>query len=439
MKCNRVTIVGGGLAGCEAAWQAAQRGMEVCLYEMKPHRFSPAHESDFLAELVCSNSFRSNIISSGVGLLKEEMRRLDSLIMRAAEKTAVPAGKALAVDRSVFAEYITDVISKHPAISIVRQEVEKIPETDQGPVILATGPLTSEKLTNDLISLTGEKHLAFYDAIAPIVDADSLDMSKIYRKSRWEDGPGDYLNCPMNEEEYNRFIELLKSADTVPLKEFEEAHYFEGCLPIEVMLERGDQTLCFGPMKPVGLPDPKTGETPYAVVQLRAENLEQSMYNLVGFQTKLTYPEQKRVFRSIPGLENAEFIRLGSIHRNTFVCAPEVLDSTLQMKKNRNLFLAGQLSGVEGYVESTAMGLFAGINAARLCLGLQPVVPPPETAHGALIHHLTETEPKRFQPSNVNFGLFPPLRKKMRKRDRGQYRAELALQKLADWIADMEL
>ncbi|MDH3329041.1 MAG: methylenetetrahydrofolate--tRNA-(uracil(54)-C(5))-methyltransferase (FADH(2)-oxidizing) TrmFO [Desulfobulbaceae bacterium] len=433
MSDNRITIIGGGLAGCEAAWQAARRGATVFLYEMKPKRFSPAHESDFLAELVCSNSFRSNAVSSGVGLLKEEMRRLDSLIMKAADATAVPAGKALAVDRRKFAEYITGAVEEHPSITLFRREVEKIPDIGQGPVVLATGPLTSEKMTDDLIRLTGEQHLAFYDAIAPIVDAESLDMTKIYRKSRWDDGPGDYLNCPMTGGEYTRFITLLGSAETVPLKDFETPKYFEGCLPVEVMLERGEQTLLFGPMKPVGLVDPNTGEIPYAVVQLRAENLEKTMYNLVGFQTKLTYPEQKRVFRTIPGLEQAEFIRLGSIHRNTFVCAPEVLEPTLQMKKRKDLFLAGQISGVEGYVESTAMGLLAGINAARLACGQEPVVPPPVTAHGALIHHLTATEPERFQPSNVNFGLFPPLERKMPKRDRGLYRSELALQELLTW------
>jgi len=433
MNGGRITVIGGGLAGCEASWQAAQRGAEVLLYEMKPRRFSPAHESDCLAELVCSNSLRSNDVTSAVGLLKEEMRLLDSLIMQAADKTAVPAGKALAVDRRRFAEYVTATLENQPKIRLIREEVAKIPAGGQGPVILATGPLTSEKMTDDLLRLTGEEHLAFYDAIAPIVDADTLDREKIYRKSRWDDGPGDYLNCPLDEEQYRRFIGLLQTAERVPLKEFEQPHYFEGCLPIEVMLERGNDTLRFGPMKPVGLPDPRTGKIPYAVVQLRAENLAGTMYNLVGFQTKLTYPEQKRVFRSIPGLEQAEFVRLGSIHRNTFVCAPVVLEPTLLMKKRNDVFLAGQLSGVEGYVESTAMGLLAGINAARLAGGLDPVVPPRETAHGALIHHLTATDPSRFQPSNINFGLFPPVEKKMGKRDRGRYRSAIALRELLRW------
>jgi methylenetetrahydrofolate--tRNA-(uracil-5-)-methyltransferase len=288
-------------------------------------------------------------------------------------------------------------------------------------------------MVESLAQLTGSQNLAFYDAIAPIIDAESLDMSIIYRKSRWDDGPGDYLNCPMDENQYNDFIRLLAAATTVPLKDFEDPKYFEGCLPVEVMMERGEQTLRFGPMKPVGLPHPVTGEIPHAVVQLRAENREQTMYNMVGFQTKLTYAEQKRVFRTIPGLEKAEFVRLGSIHRNTFVCAPEVLEPTLQVKKNPLLFLAGQLSGVEGYVESAAMGLLAGINAAMIVQGRNPLVPPLQTAHGALVHHLTATESKHFQPSNINFGLFPPLTKKMRKRERGAHRASLALEALGLW------
>ncbi|MCL7489485.1 MAG: methylenetetrahydrofolate--tRNA-(uracil(54)-C(5))-methyltransferase (FADH(2)-oxidizing) TrmFO [Desulfobulbaceae bacterium] len=434
MSGPEVIVVGGGLAGCEAAWQAAQRGVEVRLYEMKPRRFSPAHESDALAELVCSNSLRSNDPTSAVGLLKEEMRQLGSLLMTAADATAVPAGKALAVDREKFAGRVTRAIQDHGKITVIREECASIPVTGAMPVILATGPLTSPAMAASLAALTGAQSLAFYDAIAPIIDAESLDMNVIYRKSRWDDGPGDYLNCPMNEEQYNQFIHLLGEAKTVPLKEFEEPKYFEGCLPIEVMLERGRETLLFGPMKPVGLPHPVSGKIPFAVVQLRAENREQTMYNMVGFQTKLTYAEQKRVFRAIPGLEKAEFVRLGSIHRNTFVCAPEVLEPTLQMKKDPLLFLAGQLSGVEGYVESTAMGLLAGINGALLATGRAPVMPPPETAHGALIRHLTASDPEHFQPSNVNFGLFPSLTAKMRKRDRGPYRARIALQALEDWI-----
>lgn len=428
-----IQIIGGGLAGCEAAWQAAQRGCSVELYEMKPDRFSPAHESALLGELVCSNSLRSNAPDAAVGLLKEEMRCLDSLLMRAATATAVPAGTALAVDRQHFAAYLTKVMEEHPRITIIRKEVTVLPET-ASPVVLATGPLSSEALTTSLIALTGTKHLAFYDAIAPIVAADSLKLERIYRKSRWdEDTPGDYLNCPMDEAEYAAFIDLLGTAQTVPLKAFEEPKYFEGCLPIEVMCARGKETLRFGPMKPVGLADPRTGREPHAVVQLRAENCGGTSYNLVGFQTKLTYAEQLRVFRTIPGLEQAEFLRLGSIHRNTFVCAPLLLDQFLQMKQRPGLFLAGQLSGVEGYVESGAMGLLAGINAARLAQGEELAAPPAGTALGALIRHLTDSDPAQFQPSNVNFGLFPVLPKKMRKRDRGAYRAELALRLLAEW------
>lgn len=416
---SKIQIIGAGLAGCEAAWQAAERGCSVELYEMKPHRFSPAHASDLLAELVCSNSLRSNAPDSAVGLLKEEMRRFDSLIMRAAEATAVPAGSALAVDRQEFSAFISHAVEKHPDINLIREEVTTLPLSSpqssliNTPVILATGPLTSEAMTAALLELTGEQHLAFYDAIAPIVAADSLDMNIIYQKSRWDDeGPGDYLNCPLSEEQYEHFIEALGNAKTVPLKSFEKAKYFEGCLPLEVMCERGKETLRFGPMKPVGLAHPITGAKAHAVVQLRAENRDKTMYNLVGFQTKLTYAEQKRVFQTIPGLEQAEFVRLGSIHRNTFICAPALLDTSLQMKKQPGLFLAGQLSGVEGYVESTAMGLLAGINAACLVTG-KPISPPPAaTALGALIHHLTATDPKHFQPSNVNFGLFPPLQKK---------------------------
>lgn len=426
-------MVGGGLAGCEAAWQAARRGATVRLYEMRPHKSSPAHETSDLAELVCSNSLRSNAVDSAVGLLKEEMRRLGSLIIKAADATAVPAGKALAVDRRRFADYITRTIEGSSRITVIRDEQTRVPDTDAGPVVLATGPLTSAAMAEAFAGLTGSGQLAFYDAIAPIVLGESLDMGVVYRKSRWDDGPGDYLNCPMNEAQYNHFISLLATAETVPLKEFEDPKYFEGCLPIEVMLERGVQTLRYGPMKPVGLARPGSDDIPYAVVQLRSENREGTMYNMVGFQTKLTYGEQKRVFRTIPGLEQAEFIRLGSIHRNTFVCAPEVLEGTLQMKINGRLLLAGQLSGVEGYVESAAMGLLAGINASRLALGKDPAAPPPDTAHGALVHHLTATEPRFFQPSNVNFGLFPPLPKKMPKRDRGSYRAAQALESLGRW------
>jgi len=431
----QITVIGGGLAGCEAAWQAAQQGVKVALYEMKPHRFSPAHELPQLGELVCSNSLRSNAVDSAAGLLKEEMRLLGSLVMRVADSTAVPAGTALAVDRRQFASQLTTVIESHPLITIHREEVTHIPDMFSGPVILAAGPLLSGPLAEHLRSLTGDEHLAFYDAIAPIVDADSLDREVIYRKSRWDDkGPGDYLNCPMDREQYERFIALLGSAQTVPLHAFEDPKYFEGCLPIEVMCARGADTLRFGPMKPVGLAHPITGTMPHAVVQLRAENREETMYNLVGFQTKLTYPEQQRVFRTIPGLEHAVFLRLGSIHRNTFVCAPRVLDATLQLQQAPGLFIAGQLSGVEGYVESTAMGLLAGINAGRKALGKELMIPPSATAHGALLHHLIVSDPAHFQPANVNFGLFPPLTgRKIPKKERGRIRAELALMQMREW------
>jgi len=434
-KTGEITVIGGGLAGCEAAWQAARRGVRVTLCEMKPHRFSPAHELSQLGELVCSNSLRSNAVDSAAGLLKEEMRLLGSLVMEVAERTAVPAGTALAVDRQQFAAGLTAAIEAHPLITVLREEVTRIPETTAGPVVLAAGPLLSGPLAEHLQALTGGEHLAFYDAIAPIVDSDSLDREVIYRKSRWdEEGPGDYLNCPMDRAQYERFIGLLGAAQTVPLHAFEDPKYFEGCLPIEVMCARGADTLRFGPMKPVGLAHPATGAIPHAVVQLRAENREGTAYNLVGFQTKLTYAEQQRIFRTIPGLERAVFLRLGSIHRNTFVCAPRVLDATLQVQRLPDLFIAGQLSGVEGYIESAAMGLLAGINASRLVLGKELTTPSPATAHGALLHHLTASDPAHFQPSNVNFGLFPPIvGRKMPKKERSRFRAEQALALIREW------
>ncbi len=429
-----VKIIGGGLAGCEAAWQLAERGCSVQLFDMKPHKFSPAHEISDLAELVCSNSFRSNDITSAVGLLKDEMRRLDSLIIKSADANAVPAGKALAVDRKLFSTSITEAITTHPLISTIREEVTELPETPGQVVIVSAGPLVSDPLANALGELTGDKRLFFYDAIAPILHRESLDMDIIYQKSRYDDGPGDYLNCPLDEPMYQNFISELSSAACTPLHDFEDAKYFEGCLPVEVINERGPDTLRFGPMKPVGLENPRTGRIPYGVVQLRKENQQGTLYNMVGFQTKLTYPEQKRVFRMIPGLEQAEFARLGSIHRNTFICAPDILQATLQTKKRSNLLIAGQLCGVEGYVESTAMGLLAGINAARLVKKLRPVIPPPDTAMGALITHLSGSRPEVFQPSNVNFGLFPAWGKKVPRRLRGQLRAERSQISLAGWL-----
>lgn len=438
VSTKQVTVIGGGLAGCEAAWQAAEKGCQVVLYDMKPHHFSPAHSSPDLAELVCSNSFRSNDPYSGIGLLKEEMRRLGSLILEAAEATQVPAGKALAVDRDLFSKFITGKITSHPNISLERQEITAFSEPDTSLTILATGPLTSDRMAESLRDLTGQDQLSFYDAIAPIVSKDSLNLNIIYLASRYDDGPGDYLNCPMDKKEYDTFIEALSGAEKVALKSFEKQKYFEGCLPIEVMCERGENTLRFGPMKPVGLPDPKTGMDPYAVVQLRQENREGTFFNMVGFQTKLTYPEQKRVFRLIPGMEKADFVRLGSIHRNTFVQAPDVLTPTLQLRNRPDIMLAGQITGVEGYIESTAIGLLAGLNAGSLLNDTAPVLPPPETALGSLICHLSNTEAKHFQPSNINFGLFPPLPtgkgKKIPKKFRGKYRSELALESLERWM-----
>ncbi len=436
---KQLIIIGGGLAGSEAAWQAAGRSCRVFLYEMKPRQFSPAHQSPLLAELVCSNSLRSDAVTSAVGLLKEEMRCMGSLIMEAAAETRVPAGRALAVDREKFAHYVTEKIEANDLIKLVRKEIRELPATlpDTTALILATGPLTSDALAESLGRITGREHLAFYDAIAPIVEAESLDRNIIFQASRYDAGPGDYLNCPMNKTQYLDFIDALAKARKVPLKSFEQQQYFEGCLPIEVMLERGPETLRFGPMKPVGLIDPHTGREPHAVVQLRMENKESTLYNMVGFQTKLAYGEQKRIFRMIPGMEQAEFTRLGSIHRNTFVCGPELLRPSLQLKNRPDIFLAGQISGVEGYVESTATGLLAGINGARLIAGKKPAVPPPETGLGALITHLTTTDPRRFQPSNINFGLFPRLQQKTPKKFRGEKYAERALAALLKWQAEI--
>ncbi len=440
MQEGSITIIGGGLAGCEAAWQSAQRGVPVLLYEMKPHRFSPAHENGNLAELVCSNSLRAARVDSAVGLLKEEMRRLGSLIIQAADATNVPAGSALAVDRSRFAAWISARIENHPAIQVLRQEVQILPAADEhSPLIIAAGPLATPELANELARITGSEHLAFYDAIAPIVAAESLDMDIVFRKSRWdEDTPGDYLNCPINKEAYLRFVAALISADKVPLKSFEEARYFEGCLPIEVMAQRGPDTLRYGPLKPVGLAHPESGERFYAVIQLRAENKEQSAYNLVGFQTKLTYGEQKRIFRTIPGLEQAEFLRLGSIHRNTFLCAPAVLQNDLSLQKAPHIYIAGQLAGVEGYVESAAAGLLAGIHASRKVLGLPLSQPPAESAHAALLRHLSQSDPAHFQPSNINFSLFAPLQGRIPKKQRAALRAEAALSAIELWRQSLQ-
>ena len=402
-----VVVVGAGLAGCEAAWQLARRGLDVVLHEMKPERLSPAHSSPDFAELVCSNSLRASGLSNAVGLLKEEMRRLGSLVIAAADETAVPAGKALAVDRVAFARRITEAIESHPRIRVVRGVVERIPEAER--VILATGPLTAPGLARDLRELLGDEYLYFYDAISPIVYADSIDHEIAFRASRYDDGEGDYLNLPLSEAEYFGFVEALLAAETVPLHRFEASLYFEGCLPIEEMARRGPKTLAFGPMKPVGLRDPRTGARPFAVVQLRQEDKRGVLYNLVGFQTKLRVGEQQRILRSLPGLKGAVFARHGSVHRNTYINAPKCLLPTLELRGRPGCQLAGQIAGVEGYVESAALGGLAGIFAAHAARGLAAPRPDPATAHGALLHHLATADPRHFQPMNVNYGLFPPL------------------------------
>jgi len=428
-----LTIIGGGLAGCEAAWQAASRGIHVTLHEMKPEKFSPAHHLPGLAELVCSNSLRGDSLDNAVGLLKEELRRCGSLVMEAAETTRVPAGGALAVDRQLFSEYVTRKIESHPLITLVQGEVSDIPA--EGIVIIASGPLTSDALASPLATLTGER-LYFYDAIAPIVSAESLDMSKVFAASRYGKGDGDdYLNCPLDEAEYLAFVAELVAAEKVPSRDFEKVVHFEGCMPVETMAERGVETLRFGPMKPVGLPDPRTGREPHAVIQLRAENREKTMYNLVGFQTKLTYGDQRRVFRMIPGLEGAEFVRLGSMHRNTFINSPALLLPTQQLKGDPRIFFAGQITGVEGYVESAASGFLAGIAAAQLVQDRPVSVPAPETALGALMHHITNADVKHFQPMNVNYGLFPDLPGRVPKKEKRQNLAERALAALDEWRA----
>lgn len=433
-----IVIIGGGLAGSEAAWQAANRGAKVTLYEMRPKEMTQAHKTGGLAELVCSNSLGSADLLNAPGILKEEMRCLNSLIIRVADEVRIPAGSALAVDREQFSFKITQALEGHPNIRILHEEVTEIPT--ECLCILATGPLTSDKLSQAIAQLTHTKHLYFYDAISPIVDADSIDMDVVFLASRYDKGGSDYLNCPMDEPAYNAFYDALLAAEKVQPKEFERTPYFEGCIPIEVMAERGRQTMQFGPLKPVGLENPKTGTRPYAVVQLRTENAHRSCYNLVGFQTKLTYGEQKRVFRMIPGLERAEFLRYGSLHRNTFINSPQLLQDTLQFKRRSTLFFAGQLVGVEGYTDSAAMGGLAGINAARSLAGLPLVTPPPTTAHGCLVSHITTTDPRHFQPMNTNFGLFPPLATPTRDKERKRRLiGQRALEDLTAWMTRFEL
>ncbi len=430
---GKVFVVGGGLAGCEAAWQIANQGVEVELFEMRPLRSTAAHQSDKLAELVCSNSFRSAALDTAVGLLKEEMRCLRSLIMDVADRCLVPAGAALAVDRERFAADVTQRLLSSERIRVVRQEVTEIPEG--GPLVIATGPLTSEIFAEALRRLVGIDSLYFYDAIAPIVTAESIDMGKAFRASRYGKGGEDYINCPLSREEYYRLVEEILAADKVPLHRFEKSLYFEGCMPIEEMARRGKDTLAFGPLKPVGLTNPRTGERPFAVVQLRQDDRAGRLFNMVGFQTKMTYPEQRRVFRMIPGLERAEFVRLGSLHRNTFLDSPRLLDPTLELRSRRGVFVAGQLIGVEGYTESAASGIVAGLNAARRLMGLPLLVFPPTTALGALLEYVTDRSRSEFQPMNANYGLFPPLEKRLRGRAKKTAFAERALGDLRKWLA----
>lgn len=433
-----IVIVGGGLAGSEAAWQAANRGAKVTLYEMRPKEMTKAHKTGGLAELVCSNSLGSADPVNAPGILKEEMRRLGSLILEAATRARVPAGSALAVDRDQFSLHVTRALEGHPNVRILHEEIADIP-TDCL-CIIATGPLTSDKLSQAIRAVTQSQHLYFFDAISPIVDADSIDMDVVFRASRYDKGGDDYLNCPMTEAQYQAFYDALMAAEKVQPKEFEKTPYFEACIPIEVMAERGKQTMQFGPLKPVGLEDPKTGLRPYAVVQLRTENVHRTCYNMVGFQTKLTYPEQKRVFRMIPGLERAEFLRYGSLHRNTFINAPQLLKNTLQFKARGTLFFAGQLVGVEGYTESAAMGGLAGINAARALAGLPLVTPPPTTAHGCLLVHVSASDPRHFQPMNTNFGLFPPLPHPPRDKEKKRRQiAQRAVEDFESWTRQSAL
>ncbi len=429
-----VTVVGGGLAGCEAAWRAANDGCDVRLFEMRPVRKTEAHQGENLAELVCSNSFRNASLDTAVGLLKDEMRRLGSLVMRVAEDTAVPAGAALAVDREGFAAGMTRAIEEHPAIEIVREEVDHLP--GEGVSIIATGPLTSPSLSEDLQRRLGEEHLYFYDAIAPIIAADSIDTSIAYRASRYDKGGDDYFNFPFNDEEYYAFVDAVIAAEKVPTRDFERCVYFEGCMPIEEMARRGRDTLAFGPMRPVGLIDPRTGKRPHAVAQARQDDRAGTLFNLVGFQTKMTYPEQRRVLRMIPGLEKASFVRLGSLHRNTFINSPRAMQMSLQLRGSDDLFVAGQLVGVEGYVESAATGILAGINATRRLRGDKPLVPPATTALGSLLRYITDRSRKEFQPMNANYGLFPPLEstKRLRGRERRQELGQRALRDSASWM-----
>lgn len=435
MSETTVNIIGAGLAGSEAAWQVAKRGIKVRLYEMRPVKQTPAHHTDKFAELVCSNSLRANTLTNAVGVLKEEMRKLDSVIIRSADECAVPAGGALAVDRHEFADRVTEQVKNHPNVTVINEEVTDIPI---GPTIIATGPLTSQGLAASLKDLTGEDYLYFYDAAAPIIEKDSIDMNKVYLKSRYDKGEAAYLNCPMTEEEFERFYDALTTAETVPLKEFEKEIFFEGCMPIEVMAQRGKKTMLFGPMKPVGLEDPRTGKRPFAVVQLRQDDAAGTLYNIVGFQTHLKWGPQKEVVHLIPGLENAEIVRYGVMHRNTFINSPKVLKATYQFRNRDDLFFAGQMTGVEGYVESAASGLVAGINAARFVDGKEPLEFPQETAIGSMAKYITTTNAKNFQPMNANFGLFPDLEVRIKsKKERAEQHANRALEIIQNFMKNL--
>ena len=426
-----IVVIGAGLAGCEACWQIARRGGKVILYEMKPEVYSPAHRSPLFAEMVCSNSFKSESIENAHGVLKEEMGRLDSLVLQAAKETRVPAGDALAVDREAFSKRITDTLERLRNVEIIRKEVSTIPRDEI--TIVASGPLTSEALSQEIQRVTGNDHLFFYDAISPIVTADSINFQKAFKASRYGKGGNDYVNCPMDEEEYYRFVDALNQAERIAIRSFERRYLFEGCLPVEEMAERGKETLAYGPLKPVGLIDPRTGKQPFAVVQLRQEDRFETLFSLVGFQTRLRHGEQKRVFRMIPGLEKAEFVRLGSMHLNTFIDSPRLLSASLQLKTHPNLFFAGQMTGVEGYMESTAIGLLSGINAHRYANGMPAIVPPPTTAMGALVDYITHSSAVPFQPMNINFGLFPPLSGKSRGRGKRLLMARRALREMEEW------
>ena len=432
---KKIIIAGAGLAGSEAAWQAAERGVKVELYEMRPEHMTPAHKTGEFAELVCSNSLRGAGLENAVGVLKEEMRRLGSVVMEAADATKVPAGGALAVDRHGFSQRITEKVSNHPNVTVIHKELTEIPMEDDAVTIVATGPLTAGALAEDIKKRVGQGYFYFYDAAAPIVTLESVDMTRAWRASRYDKGEAAYINCPMTKEEYTAFWNALVTAEKAPTHDFEKEIFFEGCMPVEVMASRGEDTLLFGPLKPVGLDDPRTGKRPYAVVQLRQDNAEGTLYNIVGFQTHLKWPEQRRVFAMIPGLENAEFVRYGVMHRNTFINSPLALLPTMQLKDEPRLFFAGQMTGVEGYVESASSGLVAGINAARLVMGKDPVVFPEATAHGALCHYITTADAKKFQPMNVNFGLMPKPAERIRdKKLKKQKIAEAALAALDDFL-----